>query len=1469
MHRSGTSAFARSVVELGANPGNNLMPETEDNPKGYWEDQDVVNLNEQILKSFNMSWHSLDNPIINRFETLLHLYEEKFIKNAIDILENNFTLSNTIVIKDPRISVLLPFWKNVFQRVGAEVKYVLAVRNPLETSKSLLKRNQMEMEQGIKLWTYYNFMLLKSVKEKVLISSFDSLLVNPIQELERIGHHIGLLKGKNDLKEFSGTFLEASLKHYNDEVETLSEYVGEKHVSVEMYEYLNAWSNEGVISTFELDSFVEKNLDKVTRFLGYDNNEYIDDYAQLFINTGEGYFEEKSYKQKLTSFTNVVEFDIEKEIPVVEFRFDPSKSGGIILINSISLEGDKGSVEYHIQSGNFQYQYKNLFIFQSEDPQFIIKPVDSVSKLKIEYSKSFVDFYTYAFLTTLKSNKYNEMQNLLIMKDQELSEKVTVIAAKNEEIKQKNQIVNAQETKINEKNQLLAENEKVINSKLEELNNIAQQLEVLTLEVKEKKEITKKYEEAIETNNKELHEMSFVLENKTKQIETLESQIQKNNETLKQQEEVIDTRSRELSDKDREINEKLQFISLKEKEIQDKIVALQEKEEIISYKNQEIEKHNQTIHSLLNEIQVKNEYINKKEENRIDLEQQVTTKNQEISSLNIQLHSTQSKINDFLDLLNRVEAQKVNLFFGSILRFLKMILKFFVHPISTIKLLDQKNLLKKSNLFNKSYYRYSNQDLILADIDLLEHFILHGWKEGRSPNPHFNMELHLQNHPAFLTEDKNPIISMIMNERDMYNKIRNSKLFIEQYYLANNEDVAAKKVDPVMHYIEYGFKEGRNPSKDFNTNFYLTAYKDIAEAGVNPLWHYIKYGQYEGRLPYEGFTRDLNPYETFVFNIKKLRQFKKNANINFRDVLKYINEKGYKELIRNVRFVITGSHGPLKRHTIQYTYEEPELDEKIKAELDTFKLMPKISVIMPVYNVEPKWLELAIKSVELQWYTNWEICIVDDRSTNPSTIDYLKNVKNERIKVHFLTENLNISGASNEALKMTTGDYILLMDNDDEITPDAMYEVVKEINNSGAEFIYSDEDKFELDGSFSSPHFKPDYSPDLIISQNYMSHIGVIKKSLIEKVGGFTIGLEGAQDHDLYLRVLEHTNQVIHIPKVLYHWRKIPGSTASEFSDKSYAQEAGRISVENAIKRRNLRANVLNGKFPGTFRVKYEIKDNPLVSIVIPFKDMPELLTQCIESILSKSTYKNYEIIGISNNSEQKDTFEEMKRLTSLDQRINFVEYNVPFNYSKINNYAVNEFAKGEHIIFLNNDIEILTGDWIESMLGFSQRENVGAVGAKLYFPNDTIQHAGIIIGIGGVAGHSHKYFPKDIPGYFSRLFLDQNLSAVTAACLMVKKSIFDKVNGFNEEDLKVAFNDVDLCLRIKELGYYNVFTPYAEAYHHESISRGQEDNPEKIKRFQSEIDYMQKRHSRILAEGDPYYNINLTLEHEDFSLKV
>jgi glycosyltransferase involved in cell wall biosynthesis len=550
-----------------------------------------------------------------------------------------------------------------------------------------------------------------------------------------------------------------------------------------------------------------------------------------------------------------------------------------------------------------------------------------------------------------------------------------------------------------------------------------------------------------------------------------------------------------------------------------------------------------------------------------------------------------------------------------------------------------------------------------------------------------------------------------------------------------------------------------------------------------------------------------------------------------------------------------------------YTYTSPVYTEAIRQEIESFASKPLISIVMPVYNVDPKWLEKAIMSVRAQWYDNWELCIVDDKSTNPETIAYLRTLEDPKIKIGFGSVNKNIAGASNDAAAMAKGEYIALLDNDDELTVDALYEVVKAINQENAEFIYSDEDFIDTDGRCANPHFKPDWSPDLLMSHNYITHLACFKRSLFEEVGGFDERFSGSQDYDLFLKLTEKTDRIVHIPKVLYHWRTIEGSTSADSKAKPEALAVGKRVLEEALRRRGIEGRVEYGNIDHYFRVRYAINATPKVSIIIPFKDKPELLEMCIGSILQKSSYENFEIIGISNNSQEEATFTMMHRLQERDERVAFYAYDIPFNYAAINNYAVRNYASGAHVLLLNNDIEVISEDWIEAMLEHSQRGEIGCVGAKLYYPDDTIQHAGIILGLGGYAGHSHKHYPRESHGYFNRLNAVQNVSAVTAACMMVKRSVYEEVGGMDEEQFAVAYNDVDFCLRVMQCGYRNLFTPYAEMYHHESVSRGYENSPDKITRFHMEKRALARRHAELLDKGDPYYNPNLTRDREDFGI--
>jgi len=608
----------------------------------------------------------------------------------------------------------------------------------------------------------------------------------------------------------------------------------------------------------------------------------------------------------------------------------------------------------------------------------------------------------------------------------------------------------------------------------------------------------------------------------------------------------------------------------------------------------------------------------------------------------------------------------------------------------------------------------------------------------------------------------------------------------------------------------------------------------------------------------------ITPYSKVQYKVlHKLETLKKIIHYISRDkslVKKFFRVMKTRGVNAGLREIYIKLNSRSEKEQTKYMYIPPILTDSVSKEINAFEKHPLISIIMPVYNVKKELLQKAINSIEKQWYSNWELCIADDASTNKSTLEYLETIDDKKIKITFLNKNLNISGASNEAFNLADGAYTALMDNDDELAPNALFEVVKAINNTDAEFIYSDEDKLNMDGTYTEPNFKPDFLPDLFLSQNYINHFCVIKTELIKQVSGWSKGMEGAQDYDLYLKVLEKTDKIHHIPEILYHWRRIPGSTAAVFSDKKYAQTAGMKAIQKALSRRGIDAEVHNGLTDGTYRIAYKISSTPLVSIIIPFRDRPELLEKCILSILEHSTYKNFELICINNRSVEVQTTDLIKELEQKDKRVKFFNYDSAFNYSAINNTAVTKYAKGEYIIFLNNDIEIITSSWIEELLMHATRDNIGCVGAKLYFPNGYIQHAGIVIA--PYTDHAliliYSMMEHNGYGYSARAKCVNNYSALTAACMMIKKQLFLKVGGFDEKALAIAYNDVDLCLRLRDNGYRNIFTPFCEAYHNESASRGYEKTDLEIERREKEKFKLKNKHPLHFDQTDPHFNHNL-----------
>ncbi len=602
-----------------------------------------------------------------------------------------------------------------------------------------------------------------------------------------------------------------------------------------------------------------------------------------------------------------------------------------------------------------------------------------------------------------------------------------------------------------------------------------------------------------------------------------------------------------------------------------------------------------------------------------------------------------------------------------------------------------------------------------------------------------------------------------------------------------------------------------------------------------------------GRIQWNRMLKKLNPY-----TIKK----------GFR----YLKHYGPKEFWIRLHERFEPEEVPYGPWYEAYVPDEAELEKQRKHH---FSYEPLISVAVPAFRTPETFLIQMIESLLDQTYGNWELCIAngspEDTVMKGVLDEYMK--KDSRIRVSELSENKGIAGNTNAALEMARGEFVGLLDHDDLLAPNALYEVARALDSDRTlDAVYTDEDKVttELDEHFQ-PHLKPDFNLDLLRSNNYICHFFVVRCSVVEKAGGFRQEFDGAQDHDFIFRCVETAGKVGHIPEILYHWRTHKASTADNPASKMYAFDAGKRAIEAHLERTGTAGVVTHTPDLGFFRVKYPVQGSPLVSIIIPNKDEKETLKTCIESIREKTEYDNYEIIIVENNSTTEEIFQYYKEL-SQDPRIRLLRWKKEFNYSAINNYGVSH-AKGEYLLFLNNDVKVITPGWIKEMLGVCQRPEVGAVGVKLIYPDNTIQHAGCVIGIGGIAGHMFVDMPANRTGYLHKASILQDMSAVTAACMMMKKTAFEEAGGFTEK-LSVAFNDVDLCLKVRKNEKLIVYDPYVQLYHMESKTRGAEDSTEKVRRFQEEIEYMRCQWIDILKKGDPYYNKNLSLTKWNYSLR-
>lgn len=618
-------------------------------------------------------------------------------------------------------------------------------------------------------------------------------------------------------------------------------------------------------------------------------------------------------------------------------------------------------------------------------------------------------------------------------------------------------------------------------------------------------------------------------------------------------------------------------------------------------------------------------------------------------------------------------------------------------------------------------------------------------------------------------------------------------------------------------------------------------------------------GERLGRIKGSVFWRMSKPLRVFVHWVRRTKE-RLGYYGSVKGVLRKLNAK---KIERKAR----AQHG---------TASFPNEEEAARQGKETFSRAVKFSILVPLYNTPEKFLRQAINSVRAQTYTNWELCMADGSDEKHADVgrickEYAE--QDSRILYRKLPKNGGISDNTNACLAMASGDYIALFDHDDVLHPSVLYEYMKVICDKGADYIYCDEATFKGKKTIDhmiTLHFKPDFAPDNLRANNYICHFSAFDRNLIEGIRLLRSEFDGSQDHDMILRLTSRAKCVAHVPKLLYYWRSHAGSVAADINAKSYAIDAAKRAVAAHLRDQGYENFEISSTkaFETIFRIKYEIQGNPLVSIIIPNKDHVEDLQRCITSILEKSSYERYEIIVAENNSTTEEIFDYYQKIQE-NPNIRVLKYEGDFNYSKINNLAVAR-ARGEYILLLNNDTSVITLDWIEEMLMYAQRKDVGAVGAKLYYEDRTIQHAGVVLALGQhrTAGHSHYRVSSNNLGYMGRLCYAQNVMAVTGACLMMKKTLFTELGGL-DENFAVSLNDVDLCIRARKAGYVNVFTPFAELYHFESVSRGLDDHGEKAERYERESEAFRTKWKALLRQGDPYYNPNFSLDRSDFALKV
>lgn len=1193
-------------------------------------------------------------------------------------------------------------------------------------------------------------------------------------------------------------------------------------------------------------------------------------YAQLYIDSGEGFAEENSIIKLVTLNQVCLFFDLRGHLDVKSLRFDPSNEETEIELTSFKIETlDKTTIQPEITLSNNTYQDGNCYTFTNKDPYLLYEfnqPLNIKScQIKLTY-KSFSSA-TYKkelnrtnqqlkithtkLLETVKSlNDSQDQQNEKVQLQELASKK---LAAKNDSlIKLQNELDTVKAELMTKQNKLVA---------------LQQEMETLATQMQnEKRIIVDKCKQTLKRTKKKLKITQAKSRNKQDSIIAIKNECHELKKKLVKVKKVTDEKDgliRRIKQYQQKLNIELEQLKteVKQKDIRIKQQAeeLEKERTIIQTKTDTIDLQQSELTILSNWTnQVENEYSLLQTENQqVNLTSKRYLKQVQALENSISFRIGWFLTTPFRGLYNMFSRHSIS--DTKLWLWLNLLIATLTSPFVVLRHFNIKNIriLFRALRYESPQLIWTNfQNKVRKKTPITITTTTTERRKSIGTQPIINGQLHDNNSKKeearaivadAITVDSNEIVT-IVTDSSKDNRLNNS----DQSTIVFHYDIAniSQKVLNIAGWA-------------------------VAPEGIKQIDMYVgdeklgqaKHGQ--ARPDVAQYYPDFIDSDHAAFSFSK--QLEEDLS---KELLAKITSNSGHSCVREIKINLLDQQVSLDRQYETFL-ENNQISifdiRRFKEEIRNFKSHPKFSVIIPVYNVNYEYLNKCIDSVYKQCYTNWEICIYDDASTKKQTIKCLKDWENRdpRIKVKYGKQNGHISYASNEAIKLADGEFIVLLDHDDELTCDALFQLTKVLqDNPELDFIYSDEDKLNKNGIRCEPHFKSDMNLPMLLCHNYICHLACIRRTIGEQINWFRKGYEGAQDYDLFLRITEITDKIHHVPRVLYHWRQIEGSTSVNIDDKNYAVQAGRRVLEEYLKRNNIIGTIKNGIYPGIFRLQREIIDPKKVTIIIPFKDQVKMLKTCVNSVLKKTKYPNYEILLVSNNSTEKRTFNYLNKISKQYENIRYMEYNVPFNYSKINNTAIKN-TSSEYVLLLNNDTEVINKGWLTAMVEYIQLEDVGAVGAKLLYHDNTIQHAGVIMGLGGLAGHSHKYHNNKEGGYFYRPHITQYLSACTAACLLVKREIFEYVGGLNEENLKIAFNDVDLCMKIRSIDYKIVYTPHAVLYHYESKSRGHEDTPEKQARFQKEVKYFTEHWKDVLSTSDPYYNPNLTLISENFSLNI